>query len=171
MNVENGINSYTVFGDTNELLGTADVTLPNLTYLSQEIQGAGISGTLESVFLGHVGVMNTTINFRTVSSSLIALAEPREHHLEVRNAQQYYDKAAGLYRVKAIKYVMLVVPKETNFGNAAPASTADASGTFTLNHYEVHENGTKTVEIDPANFVCFINGRDWLEEVRRALGK
>lgn len=32
-------------------------------------------------------------------------------------------------------------------------------------------DGSKVTEIDPLNFICIINGKDYLKDVRKALGK
>ena len=71
----------------------------------------------------------------------------------------------------ADKYVMVVVPKTTTMGQVAPASPADASGTYSVYYYAGYKDGKKLWEIDPFNQICVINGVDYLADVRKALGK
>jgi phage tail tube protein FII len=35
----------------------------------------------------------------------------------------------------------------------------------------MYKAGKKVIEIDPINFICFVNGKDYLADVRTALGK
>ena len=56
-------------------------------------------------------------------------------------------------------------------GKVAAASTADVSGEYAVSYYAMYLDGSKVTEIDPLNFVCIINGKDYLKDVRKALGK
>ena len=35
----------------------------------------------------------------------------------------------------------------------------------------MYKDGKKKIELDPMNFICYVNGTDYLKEVRKALGK
>ena len=48
---------------------------------------------------------------------------------------------------------------------------ADASGEHAVYYYAIYRDGKKETEIDPVNFICLVNGVDYLAEVRKALGK
>ena len=63
------------------------------------------------------------------------------------------------------------LPKKLAVGKAAVASPADASGEHAVYYYAIYRDGKKETEIDPVNFICLINGVDYLAEVRKALGK
>ena len=51
--VDESIINFALYEDANEYLGMAEVTLPELVSLTQEITGAGIAGNVEAVILGH----------------------------------------------------------------------------------------------------------------------
>ena len=38
--------NYAIYEDATEYLGTTEVTLPDLEYMSEELSGAGIAGTV-----------------------------------------------------------------------------------------------------------------------------
>ena len=40
--------------DVQKLLGTVDIELPNIEYLTETIQGAGIAGEIETIVVGHM---------------------------------------------------------------------------------------------------------------------
>ena len=45
MKVENGVTNFAVYEDATEYYGMAEVTLPEIASLAEEVKGAGISGT------------------------------------------------------------------------------------------------------------------------------
>ena len=169
--IDEAIINFAIFEDGVEYLGMADATLPELTSLTQEINGAGIGGNIETVVIGHLAAMSMTLTFRTVTEAAIRLAEPRIHKIDLRSAQQAQNPRTGALEVNDMKYIVHLRPKKFAPGKLEPASTADASGEFAVSYYSLWKNGIKRIEVDPINFVYFMNGKDYLKEVRRALGK
>ncbi len=163
--------NFAVYEDANEYLGMAEATLPDLEFLTEEISGAGIAGNVEEIIIGHLSAMTTTLNFRTVCKSAVRLLEPRVHKLDLRVAQQQMNNRTSKTEVTSLKHIMKVKPKKTALGKVAAASTADVSGEYAVSYYAMYMDGKKNTEIDPLNFICIINGYDYLEEVRKALGK
>lgn len=68
-------------------------------------------------------------------------------------------------------WIEIVFPKKTSLGKVATASTSDASGEYSVSYFATYLEGKKVLEIDPLNYIFFVNGKDYLAEVRRALGK
>lgn len=171
MKADIGTNSFAVYEDATEYYGMAEVTLPEISQISEEIKGAGISGAFNGAFTGQVEAMTLTLNFRTVTSYAIRLNEPRNHHIELRASQQYWDNVAGKHVQQAIKHVLLITPTKLAPGKLAPASSAEASGEYSATYFATYIDGEKKMEIDILNFIYNMNGKDYLEEVRKALGK
>lgn len=163
--------NYSIYEDATEYLGTTEVTLPDLSFLTEEMSGAGIAGKVEEVIIGHLEAMSTTLNFRTVTAAAVKLMEPRVHKIDLRVAQQRMNMQTSATEVAPVKHIMKVKPKKTALGKLAAASTADVSGEYAVSYYAMYIDGEKVIEIDPLNFICIINGTDYLEEVRKALGK
>ena len=115
--------------------------------------------------------MNAPLNFRTVTPYAIRLNEPRNHQLDLRASQQYWDNVAGKHVQQAVKHVLMVTPTKFAPGKLAPAASAEASGEYAATYFATYINGEKVMEIDILNFIYFINGVDYLAEVRKALGK
>lgn len=42
---------------------------------------------------------------------------------------------------------------------------------FAVRYWATYIDGKKVREIDPLNFICLIDGTDYLADVRKALGK
>lgn len=169
--MDQSVINFAVYEDSKEYVGMAKVTLPDLSYLTTSISGAGIAGNLEAVILGHVEAMTMGLDFRTTTAQVMSLAEPRRHNIDLRVAQQEEDTVSGTIKVRRIKHVFVVVPKSIKGGTIAPASPTDGSGEYAVSYWATYIDGKKMQEIDPANFIFIINGKDMLSEVRKALGK
>lgn len=156
MKIENGVTNFAVYEDATEYYGMAEVTLPEITQISEEVKGAGIAGTFDGTFVGHLEAMSLTLNFRSVTTDAIKLAEPRKHQLDLRAAQQSWDNSTGRYVQQAVKHVLVVNPKKFAPGKLAPASSAEASGEYPVTYYATYIDGKKVLEIDILNFIYCI---------------
>lgn len=163
--------NFEVYEDGENFVGIAGATLPQVSYITQTIQGAGIAGNVEAVLRGMTEVMTLSLKFRSVTGAAVALMSPVKHSIDLRVAESYWDTVKGEKQVIADKYVMTVVPKTFNPGNIAPASAADASGEYSVYYYAAYFEGKVLWEIDPWNNICKINGVDYMAPVRAALGK
>jgi len=162
---------FEVYEDQINFIGISQANLPNINFLVQQITGAGIGGNVDAVLHGMVDAMELGLNFRTSTDAAVALMEPRKHNIDLRIAEQAWDTVNAERAVIADKFVMVVVPKNYQPGNVAPASLSDASGTYSVYYYAGYRQGRKLWEIDPFNYICTINGVDYMAPVRRALGK
>jgi P2 family phage contractile tail tube protein len=169
--VDQAVINFAVYENSTEYYGMAEATLPEISNMTEEIKGAGISGTLETVILGHLEAMTLTLNFRTVTKEAIALAEPRDHMIDLRVAQQGKDTVSGKITITPVKHIFIVQPKKLNPGKVSPATPAEASGEYGVTYYATFIDGKKMLEIDILNFIYYVNGTDYLADVRKALGK
>lgn len=163
--------NFAVYEDSVEYVGMASASLPDLTSLTQSISGAGIAGNVEAVILGHFDAMTLGLNFRTTTEQAIKLSEPRRHTIDLRVAQQVEDTVAGAVAVQSVKHILVVVPKNNVGGSIAPAAPSNGSGEYAVRYWATYIDGVKMREIDPLNFICFVNGVDYLADVKRAVGK
>ena len=155
MKVDNGVNNFAVYEDATEFYGMAEVTLPEISQIAEEVKGAGIAGAFNGAFVGHVEAMTLTLNFRSVTPDAIKLAEPRNHQIDLRASQQQWDNTAGVFKQVAVKHVLVVTPTKFAPGKLAPAASAEASGEYSVTYFATYIGGVKKMEID----------------VRKALGK
>ena len=154
-----------------ELLGTAKVKLPDISYLATGIEGAGIMGKLNVPLMGMADSMSTTINFLTVTQAAANLGSPGKHLLDLRVAEEYWETLQADVGLWAEKYVMLVHTKSLSPCTVAPMSEADASGEFEVYYYAAYKKGKRLWEIDKRNMRCIFGDKDYMADVRRALGK
>lgn len=171
MSVDQSVINFSVYEDANDFLGMASATLPNLDALTQSISGAGIAGNVEAVIIGHLNAMTTQLSFRTFSEGSVKLSEPREHHIDLRVAQQVFDQVSGTHKVQSVKHVLVLFPKAESNGKVAPASPSDGSGDFATRLWRTYIDGQLVREVDQYNFIYMVNGVDYLADVRKALGR
>lgn len=169
--MEQSIINFAVYEDATELLGIASVSLPDISWATQELSGSGIAGSIESVVLSHLQAMTLTLNFRTTTQAAMSLVAPVPHLIELRVAQQSLDEVNGTINVSPVRHVFVVVPKSYRAGSVAPATNADASGDYAVRYWKTIVNGRVMTELDPLHFICTINGADFAAHVRAALGK
>ncbi len=163
--------NYEVYEDRNSYLGITETTLPTIGFLTQEINGAGIAGAIEAVAPAYLNAMSITFNFRQTTSRTLGLAEPKRHHLTLRAANQYEDPIAAKLGVEAVKHVLECVPKTFNAGSLTPGNPNNGSVEMAVRYWAIYADGKKLVELDPLNNKCYINGTDYAEAVRKAMGK
>lgn len=161
---------FMVYEEGNRYLGTTSVTLPNLSYLITEMSGAGVAGKMETIVLGHLEAMTTTINMRTLNKEAAILSEPRKHTIELRQAVQENDTATGAMKINKVKHTLVLIPKTLTAGTVQPAAAGEPNLEFATHYWKESVNGEVVREIDPLNYIFKINGVDYLEEVKDALG-
>lgn len=162
--------SFRVYQDGNDLLGVADVELPSLEAMTETIKGAGIAGEVDSPVKGHFSSMETKLNWRVIEKGNTGLAVQNGVHLSLYGAMQYYDTETAEYKARAAKCVVRGVPKQTELGKLDVGSTTDTANTIETTYLKVTVDGETIIEIDKYNYICNINGTDYLADVREALG-
>ena len=165
MKVDNGTTNFAVYEDATEFYGMAEATLPEISQITEEVKGAGIAGAFNGAVVGRGE------GHSKKEADAIKLAEPRNHQLDLRAAQQYWDNSAGKFIQQAVKHVLMVTPTKFAPGKLAPAASAEASGEYAATYFATYIDGKKVLEIDIINFIYYINGTDYLADVRKALGK
>lgn len=171
MNKPQGYINYEVYEDAVNYIGLATITPPDIAQLTHTVTGAGLAGNVDAVMLGMVEAMEATITFHTVMDAATKLMQPIKHQLDCRIAEQVWETDSAAHVINADKLIMLVLPKTTSMGEVAPASAASVSGTYAVYRYEGYLNGVEKWVIDPMNCIYRINGKDYWDEIRKALGK
>lgn len=151
-------------------LGMTEVALPTLAFLTQTLSGVGISGNLEAALIGQMEAMTMTITFRNLTEETIKISTPCRHRLELYGALQAEDSATGEESIDAVKHILTVFPKSIGGGKLARASTGDPSGEYAVRYWATYVRNKRMMELDPANNICFMNGKDYLAPVRKAMG-
>lgn len=170
MKVPEKLINFRVYKDSTDFIGIADVTLPTLEAMTETVSGAGIAGEIDSPTLGHLGSMETVLNWRTLEKNNLALAAPEGVQLDMRGAQQVYDSSTGKYVVRPVKIALMGVPKSTEMGKLEPGTTTDTANTLETTYIKIDIDGESVLEYDKYNYIFSVGSNDYLSAVREALG-
>ena len=162
--------NFEVFKGGNRKLGMADVTLPSISYKTVTISGAGIGGEIEMPTPGQTESMETEISWRTLNEDVTELLAMRSQDLEFRGANEQYDVATGEIKVQTVKVNICGLAKKGDLGSLKPADHMDSKTTLEVTYIKVTIDGVRKVEIDKLNYIHFVDGVDYLADVRKALG-
>jgi P2 family phage contractile tail tube protein len=163
--------SWAIFKDKTEFLGVADVALPDITFMTDEIKGAGLGGKMSATIAGMTEAMTTTLNWRNTTKDTMSLAAPDVHNLELRQVQQGRNSQSQAVMESNIKYIMRVKPKNLKLGKVETAAQMGSSSEFAVYYLKMVVDGKTQIELDPLNFKAVINGKDYLAKIKKALGK
>lgn len=162
--------NFRVYMDGNDLVGISDVTLPKLEAITETVKGAGIAGEIDSPAIGHFGSMELELNWRTLLKTNVSLAKPTGVDLDLRGAIQMNDTASGTLKSVPAKVMVRGITKSTDLGKLEMGTTMDAKNTIEVSYIKITIDGSDVFELDKFNYICTIDGVDYMTEVRSALG-
>lgn len=169
-NLDEVLVSYRMFEDSTEYLGMVETTLPDIEFMTATISGAGIAGEVEEVIAGMLKSMRISLKFNTFGENARKLATPVDHNIDLREVQQIRNRTTGKIEMQKVRHNLVVTPVKIGLGTLKTASTTDPSGDYAVRYYAQYVDGQKMVEIDQLNYICVINGVDYLADVRKAMG-
>jgi len=160
---------YAVYLDGRTLLGTVEVTQPDIAAKTVDVEGAGISGTTSVPVTGHVQDMTGTLKFRTVSEDAAKILSQEYHHLEFWIAVQNTD--ASKIIEKQHKIVWKAMPKSIKPGTTGVAQLQNRETEFNIVYFKEIYDGKEILEIDIFNYIYRVNGKDVLSNVKKLIGR
>lgn len=171
INVVRGqLTNFEVFYEGKRTLGMATIDLPEISYRTVNLTGAGIAGQMSMPTQGMVENLEVTIHWRSIHADLTLLAAQRAHDLTLRGSQHIYDAATGKMKAQAVKIDLRGIPTKMTFGKFEQASETDSQSTLTLDYLKITVDGEIITEFDRFNYILKINGTDYLGDTRNALG-
>lgn len=164
------LTNFTAYRNGNEYLGVVDVELPDLEMMTETLSGAGIAGEMDLPNIGHFASMSTTINWRVLERANFKLARLEVQQLDFRGSIQTFDSGSGTFKHDPVKVTIRGLPKNTPLGSLGVGKSMDNSNELEVIYIKVLINNVTVVEIDKMNYICVIDGVDYLAKVRANLG-
>ena len=168
--ISDKVQNSKVYLEGNVLLGTADVELPKVEFLNDKMSPLGIMGEVETPTLSHVKSMKLKLKFSTVTKDFAKLLEPKSKLVTAYASLQQYDPAEGDFKSVGLVASCKVLPLSLDPGKLEINKPQDSTLEFTVIYYKLEVDGKVIYEIDPINFICIINGKDYAADIRRNLG-
>ncbi|MCP3923332.1 MAG: hypothetical protein GY714_12180 [Desulfobacterales bacterium] len=163
---------YKVFyGEGSEdMLGVADVTLPDIEPQKVELGGVGLLGKTEIPLIGHIGALNMTIKFRTITNKMNVFAKPVAHIVSLRGGIQVTNSQNGIRSIQDIRIDVVGSAMKTSLGKFLIGEGTDSSVDLSLTKIKVLVDSFEFLEIDKFNNIYKVDGVSVLDDINRAMG-
>ncbi|WP_051251666.1 phage major tail tube protein [Psychrilyobacter atlanticus] len=147
-------------------VGTVDVELPNIQFMTDTVTGSGIAGELEVPIAGLTKSMGIKIKKRAVNAQFTTLLAPITHQLAFRGNLQMADPGSpiGRMRNRKIRIMAKVTPKNKNLGKAETAKAMDTEAEFEVISLRVFVDEIENLHIDKLNNKFVVDGVNYLED-------
>ena len=167
--IPESINRFNLYLKGNRLVGVSgEVSLPDLSPMTNTVNGAGIAGDIESASIGMFGSMKQEIPFRMLSKDMLKLYNPLEPiELTLRASEQSSVQGSGMIDFQAMRVVFGGRPTDIKLGNLKQGDQMGSSVTLELSYILIEVDGETMFELDKLNDVFVVNGVDILEKVRK----
>ncbi|MHC1791787.1 phage major tail tube protein [Solidesulfovibrio sp.] len=162
--------NYKVFRDGVDLVGLADVDLPDVEHLSESLSGSGLAGEFDSPTIGHTKDMTLKMKFRTIYKPVVGLVEPKPVLFDLRLSVQAVDAGTSEYSSYPSRIVVRGVPKKKGLGKLDPGKKMDNEIELAVTYLKIYVDDDEVLEVDKLNFIFKVNGVDALAQVRAHLG-
>lgn len=162
--------NYKVFRDGSDLVGLAEVDLPDIDHLAENLGGSGLAGEFESPTIGHIKNMTLKMKFRTIYKPVVGLVEPKPVLFDLRLSVQAVDAGTSEYSSYPSRIVVRGTPKKKGLGKLDPGKKMDNEVELAVTYLKIFVDGEETLEVDQLNFMFKVNGVDVLAQVREHLG-
>lgn len=162
--------NFRIYRNGNQYMGMATVDLPQLKYMTTSISGSGIAGEVDMPVTGHFQSMTATLHFRTPTPESFELLVPQPHEIDCRGSIDANNPATGLRFCQAAKVWIKGLPKGNALGKFDPGKTMDSDAEMEILAMGVWIDGEEKVYIDKMNYICRIDGVDYLLDARVAEG-
>lgn len=164
-------NNFTVYIDGEEQAGIAEGNFPSGEFMTTEIKGAGIAGTIESPGIGHMQSMTVELTWRATTPKFIDLMKPTGHTLDMYTEVLSFDAGLGEYKRHSVNVFLKAVTKSYELGKLVVNDSQEGKTVHEIYYLKMRYDGVEVLEIDKYNFVYKVRGVDYLAETRAALGK
>lgn len=170
MLVPNQVNNYSIWLGGNRFIGMADVTLPNLTNLTDELKGAGLGGVSNMPVAAHYEDWSCTFNFHVITKEGCELMRQDGLQVEARAGMQYMDAGTHKLSIGAWRFVLGIMPRGFDLGKLEVGTKQTAAIEAGCIYIKALLDGSEVFELDKTNLIARILGTDYGRAIRSAIG-
>lgn len=164
-----------IYIDSGMCEGSGDVTLPSFNFITAEISGAGIAGSLKVPIIGHTQSVQLSVTWRIPTAQNFKALSPEVHEIVVRASIQN-SEADGKTRHVPVRYHFRAMPVEGTAGTLTQGASVGMTTVFEVEAQTVYIDGKKVLNYDKKSYVYETldkNGQlvDFLKPIRENLGR
>lgn len=163
------VGAFNVYDGKDRLIGVSEeITLPELSALTDSMSGPGTLGEIEAVAFGHFGSMEMEIPFRQINPSMFKLvSQGPSVNVTMRGAVQERDSETGDVDWWPVRVVVRGANKALSLGKFKQASGTGSSIKLEVSYILIEVNNITELELDKINYTYKVNGKDVLEKLRK----
>ena len=162
--------AHVYWNGEDNMIGIANVDMPELTSSTTSITGTGLMGEIDAPVHGHFDSMEMTLNWRTPHTSGLRMVGGAFVSLDIYGSIQNVDSGASEYIEEQIIVTVRGRAKSYAPGTFEARNTTDSSNTIEVHYLKVDYAGSTVLEIDKYNKKSVVNGEDITAQVRQNLG-
>ena len=164
--IPTSLQGFSLYIDALKEVGTVDLELPNIQFMTDTLSGSGIAGEIEVPVPGLTQSMTLKIKKRSVNQQFTTLLAPRNHLLTFRGNMNMADPEHPVKKSKnrKIRVVANVTPKSMNIGKAEVAKSMDTEAEFEVASIIVFVDEVPNLHIDKFNNKFVVDGVNYLDD-------
>lgn len=160
------VNRFNVYRDGTRMVGVAgELTLPEVTYLTDSLEGAGTGGNMDVPVIGLIEDIELEISFDSLCEDIFSLIGGTVD-ISIHGGLQGTDTGTGAAGFTEISIIARGIVKKFTPGTMKAGGKMGSSVALGLSYYKYAMGGKTELEIDRFNGVFVVSGKDLLSEVR-----
>ena len=163
--------AYRVYWQGKDLLGTAQIEMPQVQYMTETLSGSGLAGEIESPTIGLTQSMTCKMTFTSATKDVFDILDWTLQPLfECYSALQNVDESTSIR--ESIPYQLNIVgrPKNMSLGTMEQGKKLGNVLELEVTRLEILLDGEEQLLIDKINFIHRVKGNDLLVAVRVQMG-
>lgn len=170
-NIPEQITAFRVYANGTDLIGIANVELPDLKNITETISGTGVLGEYESPNTGSFSSASVKLKWNSKTEKASAFLNPfLPLQLECRASEQQADKQSGAKKSIPIEITIFGTAKGAGLGSLETSKKTDNETEIEIIRLVHLVNGKQKLLIDKTNMIYAIDGVDIMLPVRANLG-
>jgi len=163
--------AYRIYNQGNSFLGVATIELPEVAYITETLNGAGLAGEIESPVVGLTQSMTIKLTWTNPTHEYYQILDWTQSQLyECYVSQQHSDPTTGLRANEPTRINFIGRVKTNSLGSLEQGKKRSNETEFEITRLECFLEGEEKLVIDKLNFVHRVNGTDLLAGVRSDMG-
>ena len=152
------------------MIGIANVDLPELASNTTSITGVGLSGEVDAPVRGHFQSMELTLNWRTPHVTGLRMSGGNPVSLQIYGSIQNFDSSVNDYVEERVIVSVRGRAKSYAPGTFEAMNTTDSSNTIEVHYIKIEVEDSTLVEVDKYGYKSSIGGEDLMAKIRRNIG-
>lgn len=153
--------AYRVYWQGKDLLGTAQIEMPQVQYMTETLSGSGLAGEIESPTIGLTQSMTCKMTFTSATKDVFDILDWTLQPLfECYSALQIVDESTSIR--ESIPYRLNIVgrPKNMSLGTMEQGKKHGNDLELEVTRLEILLDGEEQLLIDKINFIHRVKGNE-----------